>query len=558
MAPLAKVVKEKFRNKSAPTARTRRTVMPLTPSRKRKVITIPQVTFKDVTGKSQTLVLSKRISSGANNSGISFWKNTQTSEVVIGKILNPDPNKSTSDSPILEAYNALLLTHVPLNTIRYLGTSYQYPVEIVPSMSGNKFSYEKDMCTAFYSFAGKTTVSDNRKTLLNLTEKLQTFIHNYIGAGSRFGITHNDMHRNNVMLNKYNDFVLIDYGRAHTFKYPTDRTNATIVSSDSSTAVLDKIKTQFHTPVLPSNTSYDSLNEDYNSDWRLEQEYMLDRFNSVNFMFDISTFCMNIYKCVCKQLDDADQRKLPVYFSSDEVVRLSSPFSMPFIGKFDPILQVIEIGVKFFYDYLKSLNPSRSLIGIENSGVFPYGFQYVDIEFRESFMSDYLANNQQMAEEYKNTYYTRKVLIAPKSSNATLLPRTTMLPTMTTTTTATATSTPPFQSAKSTFLTKSYGGKVIPFSMMTLPLTPHQQPTVGSQPYGKKNTVGKSRPMRPKTPSLLTNVITVVADPRCDKLLRDVFKTKTFHADQQQLTPTKEYLQKYLLQKNKNKKTTPK
>lgn len=369
--------------------------------------------------------------SGVNNSGI--WL-CDTNPQVIGKGYLWDKSSKTKDNPIAEVFNSLILeamlSNVNTNTTKDVDEDAVVVKEdstqtggvddnkkelsenslknirlSIPTYFGCFFVGGVESIT-FYEYGGRAINSGdwksttNLQNLGNLVDKnnriipIMDFMKAIACLGSFYGFSHNDLHSNNVLLNKDNQFVMIDLGRAfiihprseytscaisHINKYVshlagTSFKNKNIYSNidDKKNFLQDKTPyTECYKSICyPDNPTIEKLNN-------VKYYFMKMKDGTcryLNIVFDIAAFCMNIYEHwynfnkVCNLKNGKNDNTFPIEIEeannkkSVTLNKWDDSFES-FIEK-NSTLKTIRFGLKLFYDFIQTTYMKRHEISI--------------------------------------------------------------------------------------------------------------------------------------------------------------------------------------------------
>jgi hypothetical protein len=362
--------------------------------------------------RQKTLILHKSLHVACvNNEGISVWKQLPFDHTCLGKTV--DLTNARIDSPILEAINAVLLQRIPelasFSTV-FHGVTYEYP-------QNNK---DHNLCTTFYDYAGKHSLLDmltqsrhnthDRHSFAKqcLSKNFASFLYGFEEAGNRYGITHNDMHAGNLIMDANQHIFLIDYGRMHIHE------DKQLMSS----ADLDIVKRQFltmhpqelnkhHIKAAIRHSSYQQLSKHMNR-W-----YSKSGNSYVYHKLDICTLCMFIYNRIYHLLSQEDALSLPIRIReimdtnqsrqiqvtiNTDYIDTSNPFPQPVLSTFNDILSDIYSGVSMFYLYLLTRGVynrqtnTADFISLKDCGVFQGGWQFNNDGMKQMFFNIYSLN----------------------------------------------------------------------------------------------------------------------------------------------------------------------
>ena len=368
-----------------------------------------------------------------NKVGMSIWNvkdipktitlfGKHSSNVVWRYMLN---KRDTLDTLLIEAVHACLLAPFSFS-VKFYG--------ILKDYSTPRFSTGSPESVAIFSYEGNCQLFDQCKSFpefldpsSKLLDAFATFLDDYESVALLYGMSHNDMHSNNIMINN-NRFKLIDYGRMHMHHIPTNSPNhRKEMQADFLNQCFD-VREPYNNTQIDIISNYPILFNPTSNMFALKKPYMVNGMY-INYLFDLASLSLNIYEDMYANRH-LGSNKTSTWVPFHLHVRSDGVFIKLTEGFFDnqngypkeytelkvyPLLELIDPYLRFIYDYVvwvtqqKSQNPYNDFISFESLSIHTGSMVFVNIltEGRMSEFLDHVITSQQgtCLQKYASYYH---------------------------------------------------------------------------------------------------------------------------------------------------------
>lgn len=261
-------------------------------------------------------------SNGVNHSEISLWR--WKDHLFFGKTV--DLRDDTIDPPMFEAWNAILLEEIQrkemqdptisfLHTMRYIKTQ--------PSTRGQHYR------VVVYSHEGKAFHIGIPSFTISFTK----FLAGWKKLGQKYGVSHNDLHEQNVMWNEQHQLSIIDFGRMYIHH-----------RSPNEEVWVGLLTNAFGTP------------KKYYHDFTQTRTLGFQVYNPHAYIYDIMSLCMGVYARLYHRASEKHRTSFPVQWKvpSMEITHMDS--TRVFGDSSSTVLEIqvlraVEEGVRTFMQY---------------------------------------------------------------------------------------------------------------------------------------------------------------------------------------------------------------